>query len=386
MLPSDRVEIVLEPVVAAILGPAEIPTITTLGATLRLAAAPVMATGDTVPAVPLSWTALDAHIVSVTPDGTARGVGEGTGRIVVRGGGAEATLNVTVRAVVARVTVAPDRATLAVGAQRTFIATARDAAGNALVRTAAWSSTNQAAATVNANGIVRGTGVGAATIQATIEGITGSAQVTVVAPVPASPTGFIAQTSLTTVRLSWIDNATDETSYEVRRGAAGSTQRALIATLGANATAFTDSPGPDLVLDYSVAACNAAGCSAPAVVTTRTVPNPPEGLDVDLSSTGAFTLHWIDRSATETRFEIEANEDFDFALPWFSYATVGPNVTNLETNLGSYEFLAFRVVACNDAGCSAPSNAVFVYYFNDPPGAARTVRASALAATVPRRR
>ena len=122
------------------------------------------------------------------------------------------------------------------------------------------------------------------------------------------------------------------------------------------------------------------------MVTTRTVPHPPSDLDVNFSSTSsAFTLFWVDRSATETRFEIQANEDFDFALPWFSYATVAPNVTSLDSDLGSYEFLAFRVVACNDAGCSDPTNAVYVYY-GVPAGAAQGMRPTVRPDPPPRRR
>jgi len=96
-----------------------------------------------------------------------------------------------------------------VGATATLAATPRDATGNPLSgRATTWSSGNQAVATVSAAGVVTGVAPGTATIAATSEGRTGSAEITVLAPVasvtvaPAASTLLVgAATALTaTVR------------------------------------------------------------------------------------------------------------------------------------------------------------------------------------------
>ncbi len=90
---------------------------------------------------------------------------------------------------VASVSVAPTQATISVGATTQLTATARDAAGNPLAgRTATWSSSNTAVATVNSSGVVTGVAQGGATITATSEGRSGAASITVTtsAPVPVA--------------------------------------------------------------------------------------------------------------------------------------------------------------------------------------------------------
>ena len=91
---------------------------------------------------------------------------------------------VKVRAPVAKVTVLPGSATLARGQSSTFSAELRDA-GNHLIddRTATWSSSDPAIATVSASGGVLAAKIGTATITASAEGKTATAAVTVVSPV-----------------------------------------------------------------------------------------------------------------------------------------------------------------------------------------------------------
>jgi hypothetical protein len=358
---GEAVPITLRPVVAAIAVPAGAPTITAIGGTITLAAAAVFATGDTIPNIPLTWTSLDPAILSVTSAGVVRGRAEGTGRIEVRAENVAAVVSVVVRATVATVSLVPDRATIVLGGQQAFTATARDAAGNALLRTFTWTSTNPGVFAVDNTGRGTGLSIGTATVRATADAVSGAATVTVVAPLPATPTSLAAQSSGTTVRLTWVDNATDESSYEVHRGIAGSTQRVRVATLGPNATSYTESaPGPDLVLEYVVLACNATGCSASTPITARTVPLPPVNLAVVIlnTSTGAIRLDWEDKSKTEVEFFIEIG---DSDLNYIFYKAVPANTTFLETTVPLYELLYFRVAACNAAGCSDFSNEVDVY-------------------------
>ena len=83
-------------------------------------------------------------------------------------------------AVVASVDVSPSAPTLAVGGTQQMTATPKDADGNVLTgRAVLWLSGNPDVATVSATGLVTAVGNGGADIVALVEGITGSAVVTV---------------------------------------------------------------------------------------------------------------------------------------------------------------------------------------------------------------
>src|SRR5207248_4646611 len=93
---------------------------------------------------------------------------------------------------VASVTVSPTAAGVTVGATTQLTATPKDANGTALSgRVVTWATSNAAAATVSASGLVTGVAAGSATITATSEGQSGTAAVTVtnvpVASVTVSP-------------------------------------------------------------------------------------------------------------------------------------------------------------------------------------------------------
>jgi CubicO group peptidase (beta-lactamase class C family) len=83
---------------------------------------------------------------------------------------------------VASVTVAPPAGPLTVGTSTTLTATLRDAGGTTLTgRIITWSTSNQTVASVSQGGVVTGVSAGGpVTISALSEGVTGTAQVTVV--------------------------------------------------------------------------------------------------------------------------------------------------------------------------------------------------------------
>jgi hypothetical protein len=85
--------------------------------------------------------------------------------------------------------------------------------------------------------------------------------------VPAAPSGLAANVSGSEVRLSWTDNADDETGFTVYRAWKPKGKAApdfnAIAQAGANATAWTDA-APNGEHLYRVTAANAAGESPPS--------------------------------------------------------------------------------------------------------------------------
>lgn len=168
-----------------------------VGATTQLSAATLDAVGNTVTGRTITWSTSDATKATVTQAGVVTGVAAGTATISAAADGVTGTASVTVNAVstapVAVVTVTPSTATVGIGVTQQLTATATDALGTVLTgRTIAWGTSDATKATVSNTGLVTGVAPGSVTISATSEGRTGSAAVTVTAPLPAcNPTSGI---------------------------------------------------------------------------------------------------------------------------------------------------------------------------------------------------
>ena len=162
----------------------------TLTATLRDVA------GNTLTGRGLSWSTSDPAVATVGTDGEVIGVGSGTATITATSEGQTGTATVTVGLVpVASVVVAPPSATIDIGVTVQLSATTLDAGGNALTgRAVAWTSSDDAVATVSSGGVVSGISAGTATITATSEGQTGTSTITVnpVAPPPPVPVASVS--------------------------------------------------------------------------------------------------------------------------------------------------------------------------------------------------
>jgi Bacterial Ig-like domain (group 2) len=362
-------DVVLEPVVAAIVGPAASPTITAIGGTLALSAAAVFATGDTIPGVSITFRLLDPGIVVLTGN-QVRAVAEGQARVEASSAGVTSVITVVVRPAVARVVVSPSKLVVLVKASQQLAVTLEDAAGNVLKnRVVTWASSNTSIATVDGTGKVLGVSAGNVTISAMSEGVTGGSDVTVsLFPPPPAPTNLIAAAAGTTVTLAWVDNASTETSFEVYRGPAGNA-RSVIATLPANVTSYRDvTLGPDEFVEYSVGACANGLCGESAVVAARTTPLAPTGLVLVVvdSATRQIHLRWTDASKAETRFEIQVFDSLSTG-GWVKRAEVPADATDYDATATPGVLDRYRVLACNAAGCSGPSNIVSVQFMLAPP-------------------
>jgi len=97
---------------------------------------------------------------------------------------------------VVSVSVFPQGRSLAAGTTFQFVATPRDAQGNALqFRAQVWSSSAEAVASVSTHGLVTAVSPGSAKIRATIEGVTGEATVTVTPVIPPAPVATVSLSS-----------------------------------------------------------------------------------------------------------------------------------------------------------------------------------------------
>jgi uncharacterized protein YjdB len=366
---TDPVDIVLEPVVAAIVPQTDL-LIPAIGGTLQLNATAVFATGDTITNVTIAYQLLDQGIIRLLPGGVVTGDREGTARVRASAGGRSVDFEVEVRILAATVTVSPAQAVMGIGGTLRLVAQVLDASGEPMSRQPTWSSANTAVATVTATGVVTAIAAGTVTITATVDDAQGTSQIEVSAtPRPATPTGVSATAIGTDVTLAWQDNATNETSYDVQRGPAGGALTS-IAALPANSNGYVDAGLPiDQVLDYVVSACNQQVCSPADRVTTRTVPAAPTGLAVLFSDPGtrSFRLGWTDASAAETEFRVEF---FNPSTGQFEVAgVVAAGTTQFDGTGPASTTTSYRVVACNPAGCSLPSNTVIIAFAAGPPTA-----------------
>lgn len=362
----DPAEIALQPVIAAIVEPA-MTRIPAIGASLQLEAAAVFATGDTI-ATTILYELLDAGVILLQPNGLATAQREGRARVRASAGGRSVEFEVEVLIAAATVSVQPGQAIIGIAGTLQLTATVLDANGEPLSRQPTWTSSSASVATVNATGTVTGVAAGTATITATVDDAQGTASVEVSAtPPPAMPTGVSPVASGTTITLSWQDNANNETAYEIRRGPTGGTLT-TIATLPANSRLYVDGGLPvDQVLDYVVAACNVAICTESARITSRTAPAAPSSLtQVALDPvTRTFRLGWSDNSAAETSFNIQILDPV--AQQFATYDDTPQNTTEYQGVGSAATTETFRVRACNEAGCSAPTNQLSISFALAPP-------------------
>ncbi len=180
---------------------------------------------------------------------------------------------------------------------------------------------------------------------------------------PTAPTNLTANgVSTTQINLSWQDNSSSETNFEIYRSNTSGGPLTLLASVPANQTTY-ESTGlsPNTTYYYRVLASSKDGKSAysnEASATTSGValpPNGPDGLTALAVSTTQINLKWNDRSDNETNFVIERsignNTHYEII------ADVNANDTTFEsTALTAGQTYFYRVRASNEDGNSAYSN------------------------------
>ena len=175
-----------------------------VGGSTRLTANAFDAGGNPLAQRSVTWTSGAPSVVSVISDGTVNAVGPGTAIVFAAAEGKLATSTILVQSIIpATVVVLPAVSTIIAGESQDLTATLRDAAGQPITgRVVQWSSSNPAVAIVSSAGRVRGVAPGGVRIDATVDGVTGSSNITV-NPVPiatvtvslASPTVIVGLTT-----------------------------------------------------------------------------------------------------------------------------------------------------------------------------------------------
>ena len=155
-----------------------------VGQSISLQAAVKNASGVDIFTVPVVWGTSDPSVATVTQAGVLTGVKVGTVTITGTAGTKSASVTINVRLVPVKTVTISVKQALIVGETSAAAAVAVDSAGNTLTgRAVVWTSRNAAVVTVSGAGLVTAAAVGSTTIDAVIDGVIGSATITV-APVP----------------------------------------------------------------------------------------------------------------------------------------------------------------------------------------------------------
>lgn len=176
------------------------PTLDALGKALQFTAVAKDSQGNTISGKIFNWTLSQSGTVatlSATTGGLVTAVANGTATITASVDGVSGTTGLTVAQAVSTVTISPDTRTLtALGLTQPFTALAKDSNGNTVSgKTFTWESSAGNVASVNSTtGVATALANGTSTIKATVDGVSGTATLTVAQTVssvdvnPANPT------------------------------------------------------------------------------------------------------------------------------------------------------------------------------------------------------
>lgn len=180
---SDSIDVLVANPVATVLVSPDPASVEVLG-TVQLSAIVRDAGGNELSGRVVTWRSLDSSIASVDSFGVVTGREGGIVQITATVEGVTASAQVTVENVVISVDITPDTPTLEVTDTMQLTALAKNIRGNVIPnRTATWTSSDPTVAQVSSSGVISAMKGGTATITAQIDNITGTAEVTVDAPV-----------------------------------------------------------------------------------------------------------------------------------------------------------------------------------------------------------
>ncbi|HEY0371799.1 MAG TPA: fibronectin type III domain-containing protein [Thermoanaerobaculia bacterium] len=165
------------------------------------------------------------------------------------------------------------------------------------------------------------------------------------------------------IDLTWTDNSTNETGFEVKRATdSGFTQNVVwvgsIQGTSYSATGLSPSTTYYFKVRAQGSSQNSAYSSAVNATTTSSgasIPNAPSSLSATVLSQTSVSLQWTDNSSNETGFEVKRATDSGFTqnVVWIGGIS-GNTYTN--TGLSASTTYYYKVRAENAAGKSAYSN------------------------------
>jgi large repetitive protein len=183
---------------------------------------------------------------------------------------------------------------------------------------------------------------------------------------PAVPSGLTANaTAFDRIALSWTDNSSNETGFEIVRATSAAGPFQNIGTTAAGVTSLVDSGrNASTAYWYKVRAISAAGesgFSAAATATTQALPPAPGAptmLNAVVASSTAINLTWNDNSNNETSFEVyrSTNNNTDFRLITTLPGGAGAQKNYTDAGLFSNVTYFYKVRAKGVGGTTAYTN------------------------------
>ena len=175
---------------------------------------------------------------------------------------------------------------------------------------------------------------------------------------PAAPTNLVsALDGVKGLKLTWQDNATNETGYRLERKKNSESAYSVLAYLDAGKTTYTDSGlTPGIQAAYRLLAYNAAGDS-PAATHTATmpaaasIPNKPASCWISNLSSTSVDFFWTDSSDNEQYFPLWIAQAGVNGGQWRQLANMAPNATNVTIiDLLPGTYTALSISALNQQG------------------------------------
>ncbi len=202
-------------------------------------------------------------------------------------------------------------------------------------------------------------------------------------PAPPAAPGNLTATAVSQTRidLAWGDSSDNEQGFRVERW--NGSAFAPIATVGANATSYSNTGlSAATTYLYRVVAFNPGGDSAPSnTAEATTLPNPPaapSNLVATALSQTEIRLTWNENAANEDGIEVWRSTGGPFTL----HAGLGPNQTSyLDQHLLPATLYLYQVRAVNAGGDSPFSNHAGATTLPNPPAAPSGLTAAAVSGT-----
>jgi hypothetical protein len=284
--------------------------------------------------------------------------GEGSATLAESG---PTTVDLTLSPVVAEIAIDNPVATFtAIGEAQRLTGAAVFATGDTVTGVAvSWTTLDPDIVVVQTNGDAVARAEGEARIQAAAAGVTSSGRALVnpeVVAVTVSPSPATVPVGGT---VAFQADLRDRNGNRLQRTPTWTSSNESAATVDASGVATGVGSGSTLIRASADAAFGSS------LLNVLAVPVEPANLAGSILSEAARTvrLTWEDRADNETHFSIERRAG---AGEWSEIGRASPNATSYD-GTGVPGENTFRVLACNQEGCSPPSNEVVLTFQLGPP-------------------